>query len=163
MASLQRLSRRPVRDYGGAGRRLEMPRLARVVVISLERLGCDHHRLVMIWAIKSSSDLARRGGLAGGLGFAAALTGTALASWGAAAGFSNRAGMARSALCVTGGSAAVCVAGSGAGTGTPSGALGGVLVAGAGSAAATTVGGSIGAGSAAGGGGGRSGMSAAVA
>src|ERR1700730_4815408 len=163
MASLQRLSRRSVRDYGGAGRRLEMPRWERVVVISLERLGCDHRRLVMIWAIKSSSDLARRGGLAGGLGFAAALTGTAFASWGAAAGFSNRAGMARSAFCVTGGSAAVCgAAGSGACTGTPSGALGGVFAVGGGSAAATTTGGSTGGGSA-GGGGGRSGMSAAVA
>jgi len=91
----------------------------------------------MIWAIKSSSDFARLGGLAGGLGFAAAFTGTALASWGAAAGFSNRAGMARSALCVTGGSAAVCVAGSGACAGIPSGAPGAALAAGAGSAAAT--------------------------
>src|ERR1700751_4792432 len=115
-AGLQRLSRRSLGNHRGAGRRPEMARSARVVVISLERLGCDHHRLLMIWAIKSSSDLARRGGLAGGLGFAAVLTGKALASWGAAEGFSNRAGMARSALCVTGGSAAVCgAAGSGAG------------------------------------------------
>ena len=79
-----------------------MPRPARVVVISLEGLGCDHHRLVMIWAIKSSRDFARRGGVVGGPGFAAAFTGTALANCGAAAGFSNRAGMARSALCVAG-------------------------------------------------------------
>jgi hypothetical protein len=69
----------------------------------------------MIWAIKSSSDFARRGALAGVLGFAVAFTGPVLANCGAAAGFSNRAGMARSALCVTGGSAAVWgVAGSGA-------------------------------------------------
>src|SRR5947209_3500782 len=159
-AGLQRFPRRPLGDNGGAGRRLEMPRTARIVVINLKGLGGDHHRLVMIWAIRSSSDFARLGGLAGEPGFAAAFTGTALANC-AAAGFSKRAGMARSALCVIGGSAAACVAGSGARTGTPSGALGGMLAAGAGSADATTAGASAGAGS--GGGGGRSGMSAAVA
>src|ERR1700751_3804411 len=75
-ASLQRPPRRPFGDHGGAGWWLEMPRSARVVVITLKGLGCDHHRLVMIWAIKSSSDFARGGGLA----FATAFTGTVLAS-----------------------------------------------------------------------------------
>src|SRR5260370_27497850 len=84
-----------------------MPRRAWVVVISLEGLGSDHHRLVMICAIKSSRDFARLGGPAGGLGFAAAFARAVFANCGAAAGFSNRAGMARRALCLVGGSAAV--------------------------------------------------------
>src|SRR5260370_37912181 len=129
-----------------------MPRRAWVVVISVEVLLSYHHRLVMICAIKSSRDFARLGGPAGGLGFAAAFAGAVFANWGAAAGFSNRAGMARSALCVVGGSAVVWgVAGSGALTGTPSGSLAAALTAGAGSAAATTGGGSAGGGGGSGG------------
>src|SRR5207253_10323842 len=123
-AGLDRFPRRPLGNDGGAGRRLEVPRTARVVVISVVGLGCDHHRLVMIWAIKSSSDFARLDGPAGGLGFAAVFTGTALASCAAGAGFSNKTGMARRALCVAGGSAAACESpDSGVLTGTSSGAL----------------------------------------
>src|SRR4029077_2052584 len=163
-AGLERLPRRTLGNDGRAGRRLEVPRAARIVVITMMGLSCDHHRLVMIWAIKSSSDLARRGA---GLDFATAFTGAGLPGCGPAAGFSNRAGITRSALCVAGGSATVSgVAGSGASTGTPSGALGGALVAvgasAAGSAAAMTAAASAGGGGGAGGGG-RSGMSAAVA
>src|SRR5207244_2915717 len=85
-AGLQRLSRRPLGDDGGARRRLEMPRPARVVVISLEGLGCDHHRLVMIWAIKSSSEFARRVGV----GWAAAI---AVGSAAGGSGGGGRSGM----------------------------------------------------------------------
>src|SRR5260370_28613826 len=101
-----------------------MPRRAWVVVISLEGLGSDHHRLVMICAIKSSRDFARLGGPAGGLGFAAAFAGAVFAHWGSAAGFSNRAGFARNALCRVGGSPpAWGGGGSGALTPTPSRSL----------------------------------------
>src|SRR5712691_12065790 len=133
-----------------------MPRPARIVV---KGLGCNHHRLAMIWAIKSSRDFARRGAL----GFTTAFTGTALASCGAPAGFSSNAGITRSALCVGGGSAAFLTgAGAGVRDGTPSDVLGGAVGGGA-SATATTAAVSSGTdGGGGAGGAGRNGMSATV-
>ena len=135
---LERLSRRPLGDDRGAGRRLEMPRPAWVVVVGLKRLGCDHHRLVMIWAIKSSSDFARRGGLAAGLhdrlhryGLGELGRRRRLLQQGRH--HPQRALRQQAVL-----PQPSRVAGSGARTGTPSGALGAVLAAGSGSAAATT-------------------------
>src|SRR6516162_7182264 len=109
----------------------------------------------MIWEIKSSRDFALRGVA----GFATAFTGTAFTTCGAAADFSNSAGIARRALCV-GGSSVGVVIGMGVAivVGTPSGALG-VPVGDVESAAATTVMFSVGGGGGAGNAG-RIGMSA---
>src|SRR5215469_16088980 len=70
-AGLDRLLRRSLGNYRRTRGRPEMPRPAGVVVIVVIGLGGNHHRLVMIWAIRSSSDLARWGWL----GLTAALAG----------------------------------------------------------------------------------------
>ena len=90
-AAFESPSRRPVGHDRGTGRRFEVPRPAWIVI---KGLSCKHYRLAVIWAIRSSSDLARRGAAA----FTAAFTGIVAASCGAADGFSNSAGITRSAL-----------------------------------------------------------------
>ena len=103
-AAFEGPSRRPVGHDRGTGWRFEVPRPAWTVV---KRLGCEHYRLAMIWAIRSSSDFARCGAAA----FTDVFTGIAAASCGAPAGFSNSAGITRSALCVRGGSATAVATG----------------------------------------------------
>jgi hypothetical protein len=82
---------RTLGDDSGTRRRLEMPRPTRIVI---EWLRGDHHRLAVICAIKSSSDLGRRGALS----FATVLAGTGFADCGAARDASDSSGSADGAL-----------------------------------------------------------------